>query len=104
MYGLNELMQYFVYQNLCYYIIPIVLLYNIFRVCKQKHTDSIRLECALDLLMGLALCAGLVFQGALIDITNGAYIQWLYQLIGILVISIALAAAHILLMFRLQSK
>lgn len=104
MYDLNELMHYFAYQNFCYYIIPIVLLCSIFRVYKQKRTFSIRLECALDLLMGLALCAGLIFQGALIDITNGAYIQWLYQLAAISVVSIALAATHIILMFRLQSK
>jgi hypothetical protein len=104
MYNLDELMQYFGFQICAYGIIPLILARDIFKIFCKNHTKRIYADCVTISLLGISLWLGFIFQRALIDITNGAYIEWFHLLLSVFIVYVVLSALYIILLFRSKHK
>lgn len=95
----HELMQYFDMVFSGCYLVPIILLTNIFRAYKNMNFRHIWIECILDLILGLNLLRFAVFMGAVGDITS-IYDQWTYKLIFVIVLSFFLVIIHVIMLLK----
>lgn len=100
--ALSELMDYFHFIFFAYYATVILVLCNIFKLFQEnKITKKIFIiDMFLHLFLIFTILGGLCFLGALIDITNNLYINWVEQLSVILVLNIILDILYLIIYFK----
>lgn len=100
---LTQLMQYFGYAAAFAFIVPAIILCSIARLGLIKSKLNIIPDIITHILLLIGLGVGLIFQGALIDLTDNAYPIWLYVYASSLIISAVLSIVH-LIMYRKLSQ
>ncbi|MEG2289366.1 MAG: hypothetical protein RR891_10435 [Clostridium sp.] len=106
---LNDVMSYFKFEFLAYIVLFMIIILNFYKALYIKKNllddNSIgrliqSVDLIIDVLCGLAMAAGLVFQGVLADNNALGYNVWFNILLGISIVSFIIFVLNLNVVFR----
>ncbi|MDO4173846.1 MAG: hypothetical protein Q4D42_03685 [Eubacteriales bacterium] len=101
---MHELMQYFGYDMFIYFVAPAVIVCNVIKIIFSHTVNWMhRIDILINVLLLAGLVLGLIFQGALVDITDSAYISWTYWCFAAFGVSLLAGIAHLALYWKHSS-
>ncbi|MEG1795590.1 MAG: hypothetical protein RR262_03725 [Clostridium sp.] len=106
---LDDVMSYFGFAFLAYIVLFIIVSLNFYKaLCIRKKLSQGNstykliqvLDLVIDILCGIAMVAGLIFQGVLADNNALGYNTWFYALLGLSIVSFIIFALNVIVVFR----
>lgn len=106
---LNDIMSYFEFAFFAYIVLFIIVCLNFYKalyISKNKHNGNsigklIQIsDLVINILCGVAMASGLIFQGVLADNNAFGHNTWLNILLAISIISLIIFVLNVIAVFR----
>ncbi|EQB85849.1 phosphatidylglycerophosphate synthase [Clostridium punense] len=109
---LNDVMSYFHFVFIAYIVLFIIVLVNFYKALhikklsenKYKRSFAEKVDLFIDVLCGIAMAAGIMFQGVLADNNASGHEGWSNWLLAIAIVSLIIFILNVIVVFKENGK